>query len=114
MLPVGEPCGSGKQEIQLRAIALRGIGAVAAVIHVGMYACLHARRVLPRRAGVPHLSQEVVMILLVVAAVLAVLWLLGVVAFHVTAFAIHLLLIAAVIAVIAHFTVGRRSGRTRV
>jgi hypothetical protein len=54
------------------------------------------------------------MILLVVAAVLAVLWLLGVVAFHVTAFAIHLLLIAAVVAVIAHFTVGRRSGRTRV
>jgi Family of unknown function (DUF5670) len=54
------------------------------------------------------------MILLVVAAVLAILWVLGFVAFHVTAFAIHLLLIAAVIAVIAHFVVGRRSGRTRV
>jgi hypothetical protein len=59
-------------------------------------------------------SQEVVMIL-IIAAVLFVLWLLGLVAFHVTAFAIHLLLIAAVIAVIAHFVVGRRSGRgTRV
>jgi len=58
-------------------------------------------------------SQEVVMIL-AIAAALVVLWLLGVLAFHVTAFAIHLLLIAAVIAVIAHFVVGRRSGRTRV
>jgi uncharacterized protein DUF5670 len=59
-------------------------------------------------------SQEVAMIL-IIAAVLFVLWLLGLVAFHVTAFAIHLLLIAAVIAVIAHFVVGRRSGRgTRV
>lgn len=54
------------------------------------------------------------MILLVIAAVLAVLWLLGFVAFHVTAFAIHLLLIAAVIAVIAYFVTGHRSGRTRV
>lgn len=52
--------------------------------------------------------------ILAVAAVLAILWLLGVVAFHVTAFAIHLLLIAAVIAVIVHFAMGRRSGRTRV
>jgi len=53
--------------------------------------------------------------ILIIAAVLFVLWLLGLVAFHVTAFAIHLLLIAAVIAVIAHFVVGRRSGRgTRV
>jgi hypothetical protein len=52
--------------------------------------------------------------ILAIAAVLVVLWLLGVLAFHVTAFAIHLLLIAAVIAVIAHFLVGRRSGRTRV
>jgi hypothetical protein len=58
-------------------------------------------------------SQEVVMIL-AIAAVLLVLWLLGFLAFHVTVFAIHLLLIAAVIAVIAHFVVGRRSGHTRV
>jgi hypothetical protein len=52
--------------------------------------------------------------ILAIAAVLLVLWLLGFLAFHVTAFAIHLLLIAAVVAVIAHFVVGRRSGRTRV
>ena len=31
-----------------------------------------------------------------------------------TAFAIHLLLILAIIALIAHFVSGRRSGRTRV
>jgi hypothetical protein len=52
--------------------------------------------------------------ILVIAAVLVVLWLLGLLAFHVTAFAIHLLLIAAVIAVIAHFVIGGRSGRTRI
>ena len=49
--------------------------------------------------------------ILIIAAVLFVLWLVGLVAFHVTAFAIHLLLIAAVIAVIAHFVVGGRAGR---
>ncbi|MCU1607229.1 MAG: hypothetical protein JWP46_3694 [Modestobacter sp.] len=54
------------------------------------------------------------MILLIVAAVFFVLWLLGFLAFHVTVFAIHLLLIAAVIALVAHFVGGRRSGRTRV
>jgi hypothetical protein len=52
--------------------------------------------------------------ILILAVVLVVLWLLGFLAFHVTAFAIHLLLIAAVIAVVAHFVVGGRSGRTRV
>src|SRR3954451_23655641 len=79
-------------------------------------ACMHTcKRGYPGAVRIPpHPSQEVVMILLVVAAVLAVLWLLGLVAFHVTAFAIHLLLIAAVIAVIAHFALGKRSGRTRV
>jgi len=50
-----------------------------------------------------------VVVLLIVAAVLAVLWLLGVVAFHITAFAIHLLLIIAVIVVIAHFVTRSRS-----
>jgi hypothetical protein len=64
-------------------------------------------------AGLPHPSQEVVMIL-IVAAVLVVLWLLGFLAFHVTAFAIHLLLIAAVIAVIAHFAIGGRTRHTRL
>lgn len=50
-----------------------------------------------------------VVVLLIVAAVLAVLWLLGVVAFHITAFAIHLLLIIAVIVVIAHFVTRGRA-----
>jgi len=50
-----------------------------------------------------------VVVLLIVAAVLAVLWLLGVVAFHITAFAIHLLLIIAVVVVIAHFVTRGRS-----
>ncbi len=50
-----------------------------------------------------------VVVLLIVAAVLAVLWLLGVVAFHITAFAIHLLLVIAVIVVIAHFVTRGRS-----
>jgi len=50
-----------------------------------------------------------VVVLLIVAAVIAVLWLLGVVAFHITAFAIHLLLIIAVIVLIAHFVTRGRS-----
>lgn len=48
--------------------------------------------------------------LLMLAGVLLVLWLLGFIAFHVTAFAIHLLIIGAVIAVIAHFVMGGRRG----
>ena len=40
--------------------------------------------------------------LLVLAIILAVLWLLGLVAFHVTSFAIHILIILAVVAAIAH------------
>jgi Family of unknown function (DUF5670) len=42
-----------------------------------------------------------------IAIVLFVLWLLGVVAFKVTAFAIHLLLILAVIMLVLHFVRGR-------
>lgn len=53
-------------------------------------------------------TQEVVVILLI-AAVLLVLWLLGFLAFHITAFAIHILLILAVVALIAHFVVGGRN-----
>ena len=47
--------------------------------------------------------------ILVLAAVLLVLWMLGVFAFHVTAFAIHVLLIVAVIALVMHLLAGRRS-----
>jgi hypothetical protein len=38
--------------------------------------------------------------------------LLGFLAFHVTVFAIHLLLIAAVVVLVLHFFAGRRSGRS--
>jgi Family of unknown function (DUF5670) len=49
--------------------------------------------------------------LLAIAAVLAVLWLLGLVAFHVTAFAIHVLLIVALVALVLHFVgAGSRRG----
>jgi hypothetical protein len=42
-----------------------------------------------------------------IAAVLFVLWLLGFLAFHVTAGAIHVLLVLAVIFVVVHFVRGR-------
>lgn len=45
--------------------------------------------------------------LLTIAIVLVVLWLLGVVAFKVTATVIHLVLIIAVIALVMHFVRGR-------
>jgi hypothetical protein len=46
-------------------------------------------------------------VLLTIAIVLVVLWLLGVVAFKVTATVIHLVLIIAVIALVMHFVRGR-------
>ena len=52
---------------------------------------------------------EEISVILVLAAVLLVLWMLGVFAFHVTAFAIHVLLIVAVIALVMHLLDGRRS-----
>lgn len=47
--------------------------------------------------------------ILLLAAVLLILWLLGIFAFHVTAFAIHFLLLVAVIALVVHLVTGRRS-----
>lgn len=47
--------------------------------------------------------------LLTIGIVLAVLWLLGLVAFHLTSAAIHILIIAAIILVIVHFVRGRRA-----
>jgi hypothetical protein len=44
-----------------------------------------------------------------IAAVLVVLWLLGFLAFHVTAGFIHLLLVLAVIMVVLHFVRGGRA-----
>lgn len=49
--------------------------------------------------------------LLTIAIILLVLWLLGLVAFHVTAWFIHVLIVVAVIVAILHFVQG---GRTRV
>jgi hypothetical protein len=45
--------------------------------------------------------------LLTIAIILVVLWLLGVVAFKVTAAAIHLILLVALIALVLHFVRGR-------
>lgn len=46
---------------------------------------------------------------LTIAIVLAVAWLLGFTVFHVSAFAIHVLLVLALVAVIVHFARGRDS-----
>jgi hypothetical protein len=46
--------------------------------------------------------------LLIIAIVLLIAWLLGLVAFHVTAWFIHLVLVIAIIAFILHFVRGRR------
>ena len=45
--------------------------------------------------------------LLTIAVILAVLWLLGVFAFHVAGGIIHLVLVVAVIALVLHFVRGR-------
>jgi hypothetical protein len=76
-----------------------------------MHDCMHAG-VVQGRGALRAPSQEVVVIL-GIAAVLLVLWLLGFLAFHITAFAIHVLLILAVVALIAHFVMGGRN-RTRL
>ena len=47
--------------------------------------------------------------LLTIGIILAVLWLLGVVAFHITAWVIHLAIVVAIILVILHFVRGRRT-----
>jgi hypothetical protein len=46
---------------------------------------------------------------LLLALILVLLWVGGFVMFHVTGFLIHLLLIFAVISLILHFVMGRRS-----
>ncbi len=46
--------------------------------------------------------------LLGLAILLAILWLLGFTAFHVTSAAIHILIVLAVIVAIAHFVTGGR------
>jgi hypothetical protein len=46
---------------------------------------------------------------LIVAIILLIAWLLGLVAFHVTAWFIHVLIVIAVITAILHFVRGRRA-----
>ncbi|HEY6100306.1 MAG TPA: lmo0937 family membrane protein [Anaeromyxobacter sp.] len=46
--------------------------------------------------------------LLTLGVILLVAWLLGLVAFHVTSWAIHLILVLAVIAFLVHLVSGRR------
>ena len=46
-----------------------------------------------------------------IAAVLVVLWLLGLVAFHITAWVIHVLIVAAIIVVLYNLVAGRRGTR---
>ena len=48
---------------------------------------------------------------LAIAAVLVVLWALGFIVFHVAGALIYLLIILAVISVIVHFVMGRRTAR---
>lgn len=45
--------------------------------------------------------------LLTLAVILLILWLLGVIAFHVTAWFIHIVLVIAIIVFILHFVRGR-------
>lgn len=47
--------------------------------------------------------------LLTIAIILAILWLLGFLAFHITAWAIHIVIIVAIILFIVHLVRGRRT-----
>ena len=47
--------------------------------------------------------------LLALAIILLIAWLLGIVAFHVTAWFIHILIVIAIIVAILHFVTGRRA-----
>ncbi len=47
--------------------------------------------------------------LLTIAIILLVLWLLGLIAFHVTAWFIHILIVVAVIVAVLHFVRGPRT-----
>jgi uncharacterized protein DUF5670 len=55
-----------------------------------------------------YAAAEVQLMLLTIAIILLVLWLLGLVAFHVTAWFIHVLIVVAIIVFILHFVRGGR------
>jgi len=48
-------------------------------------------------------------VLLAIAVILFILWLAGFLAFHITTFAIHIVLLIAIVLVILHFVRGRRA-----
>jgi hypothetical protein len=52
---------------------------------------------------------EVEIMILALGIILFVAWLLGLVAFHVSGWFIHLLLVVAIVSVILHFVTGRRN-----
>jgi hypothetical protein len=52
---------------------------------------------------------EELIMLLTIAIILLILWLLGLVAFHVTAWFIHILIVIAIIVFILHFVRGPRT-----
>ena len=56
-----------------------------------------------------YAQPEEVLMLLTIAIILLILWLLGLVAFHVTAWFIHVLIVIAVIVFILHFVRGSRT-----
>jgi fatty acid desaturase len=64
----------------------------------------------PRIAVIPARKSKEIEMFLVLAIILAAAWLFGFLIFHTAGFAIHLLLIVAIISVIVHFVKG---GSTR-
>ena len=60
-----------------------------------------------RRGSVVKQTQKETEMLGIIAAVLVVMWLLGFLAFHVTAGAIHILLVLAIIMFVLHLLRGR-------
>ena len=63
--------------------------------------------VVQRRGSVVKQTQKETEMLGIIAAVLVVMWLLGFLAFHVTAGAIHILLVLAIIMFVLHLVRGR-------
>ena len=110
---------------QGRAVVV-GVSVVLAIVHAseeqrtrdreGDEVRLHGATISSRAEGGPlrtlaggmHLvgAKEIIM-LLTIAAVLAILWLLGFTAFHVTTGALHIIIVVAVIVAIVHFVQAR-------
>lgn len=59
--------------------------------------------------GVHFCKPEVTDMLLMLAAIIAIAWLLGFTVFHVASGAIHILIVIAIVVAIVHFVQGRRA-----